>query len=167
MKKNWITILVSAAALLLLTSQVAAGYDGYGRTGTPRADCPQMSGYWASALDLTETQVDKLRIMRQDFITQNSALREELFSRQQEMRQLWAGSDVDRERIRDKQAEINELKARLSNEAIDHRLRIRNEVLTGEQQEKLTQMMQNREFRKGHRGDWSGKRGRSGGRMGW
>lgn len=173
MKKKWIITLMTAMALVLFTSQVAAGFDGYGRTGSPRADCPQMTGHWASELGLTETQMDKLRLMRQDFIAENNAVREQLFSRQQEMRQLWAENNVDREKIHAKQNEINKLKNRLYGKTIDYRLRMRNEVLTDEQRENLTQMMQDRSVRRGFQdGRPAGRRvpGRSKdrqGRMGW
>ncbi len=173
MKKKWIYIAAAVAALLMIASQ-ASGYRGYNMPGKPHGYCPQMSGHWAETLDLTDAQKDQIRAMNQSFIDENGQLREQLYARHQEMRQLWSETDPDQEKIIAKQREIDEIKNRLRDNATQHRMKMRTEVLTGEQREKLSQMMKDRNMMRDYRGGGAprGKPGRGGARpgpggMGW
>ena len=175
MKRKSIVALAIVAALLAFASIAAAGYGAYGKPGTPRGYCPQMSGYWGSELNLTESQQDRIREMNEAFSRETNDLRETLYSRQQELRQLWAEPEPDKDRILQKQDEIHEIRAALRDNITHHRMQMRNEVLTGEQREALSRMMREGRFSRHPRGeapmDRPGRSGRDGygerpGRMG-
>lgn len=171
MKKKWALIVTAAMALLMIASQATA-FRGYGSPGNTRGCCPQMSGYWASELDLTEPQKDQIRAMNETFTNENNELKEQIYAKHQELRQLWAEPEPDQNRIIAKQQEINQLKNDLRDKTTLHRMKVRNEVLTYEQREKLSGMMQDRDLMRGYRDGNAprGKPGRGGGRpggMGW
>lgn len=179
MKRKSIYALAVVAALLVFASIAAAGYGAYGKPGSPRGYCPQMSGYWGSELNLTESQQQRMREMNETFSQENNHLRETLYSRHQELRQLWAQPDPDKNLILQKQDEIHEIRAALRDNITHHRMQMRNELLTSEQREALSRMMREGRFSGDYRYgapmgrtmDRPGRPGRSGygerpGRMG-
>lgn len=150
MKAKWI-FMTAAAVIVSMTVSQAISFTGSGKPGGHRSYCPQMSGYWETELNLSETQKETIRSMNADVTRRTNDLREELYSRYQELRQLWAETDPDEARILDKYREIEDLRSAFRKEITRHRMDMRNEVLTPEQREKLSEMIQDRRRTKEYR----------------
>ncbi len=150
MGKKRLVVLSSVLAVLLMASH-AWGFAGYRSPASPKGYCPQMSDQWSTMLSLTEDQKERIREMNTAFGRENNELREQLYSRHQELRQLWAETSPDENRIFALNDEIAEIKARLRSNITHHRLQMRNEVLTHEQREKLSEYMQAQSYRRGFR----------------
>lgn len=159
MKAKWI-FMATATVIFAMTASQAMSFTGSGKPGGHRSYCPQMSGYWETELNLSENQKETIRKMNEDFTTRTNDLREELYSRYQELRQLWAETDPDEARILDKYRKIEDLRSAFREEITRYRMDMRNEVLTPEQREKLSEMIQDRRRTKEYR--WRGMNGRPG-----
>jgi Spy/CpxP family protein refolding chaperone len=97
---------------------------------------PGMGPGAAPRLALTQEQVDKFRPMDEAFRQEIGPLRDELFAKRDEMRQLWASPNADAASIAEKKKELQALQAQLQEKGFQHQLQ-RREVLTPEQREKL------------------------------
>ncbi len=93
-------------------------------------------GPWASRLNLTPEQTQKLQTLRDGFIKEISPLRNDMISKQYELKAFWAQTNPDEQKILAKQREINNIRAQIQEKAVKHRLEARN-VLTPEQQAQI------------------------------
>ncbi len=102
-----------------------------------------MGMFMATELGLSKEQISEMQAMRERHFSETAPLREKLFSKRQELRLLWASPNPDAAQITAKQKEITELQAQMAEAATRHRLEALN-VLTPEQREKLSSLMQER-----------------------
>lgn len=110
-----------------------APYAGYGPAYGPGYG---PKGSWGPALNLTAEQNQKMQAMREGFFKETLSLRNEMQTKQLELRTLWAQANPDQEKILAKQKEINALRAQLQEKRTQHQLEMRK-VLTPEQQAQL------------------------------
>jgi Spy/CpxP family protein refolding chaperone len=124
------TILMSAV-LILMSANGWAFRNGCGMgpgMGTPFQ--------WASNLNLSEDQKAQIETRQQVFAEEMSPLRDKLFSRRMELRELWSQPSPDQARIAAKQQEIRALQSEIQERATQYQLDCR-QLLTPEQKEKL------------------------------
>jgi zinc resistance-associated protein len=93
-------------------------------------------GSWGPALNLTPEQNQKIQALGESFFKETLPLRNEIETKQLELRSLWAQANPDQEKILAKQKEINALRTQLQEMATKNRLEMRK-VLTPEQQAQL------------------------------
>jgi Spy/CpxP family protein refolding chaperone len=106
------------------------GGDGFGPSGGHNGR--GMARY----LDLTKEQTDKLTDLRKKHFEEMKPVRDELFQKRQEMKQLFADPQAKEEAILAKQKEISGLHQKMSEKAMQFRLDARK-VLTPEQLKKM------------------------------
>lgn len=82
--------------------------------------------------NLTAEQSAKIQALRDGFLKETEPLQKALYSRQEEMRSLWAASNPDQTAIESKQKEMVNLQSQLQEKAINLRLEMRK-VLSPEQ----------------------------------
>jgi zinc resistance-associated protein len=102
---------------------------GYGMGYGPR-------GSWGPALNLTPEQSQKIQALEESYFRETLPLRNEVQTKQLELRTLWAQANPDEGKILAKQKEINDLRTQLQEKATKNRLEMRK-VLTPEQQAQL------------------------------
>ncbi|MGD0236737.1 MAG: Spy/CpxP family protein refolding chaperone [Syntrophorhabdales bacterium] len=101
------------------------GYAGYGR--------------WASDLNLTKEQQDKLTALRKKQREEIKPLRDQMYQKRKEMRDLYANPATDGATIIAKQKELNALQQRMQDKTVQLRLEQRK-VFTPDQLTKLKEM---------------------------
>jgi Spy/CpxP family protein refolding chaperone len=121
-------------ALVLTASGVWAF--GGGGCGMGMGPGIGMNTRFASDLNLTADQKAQLQTQREALMAETEPLRNELFTKREELRQLWAKPDPDQAVISAKQLEIREIQGQIQERATQQRLGCR-EILTAEQREKL------------------------------
>ena len=87
-------------------------------------------------LGLTQDQIQQLKQLKDAFLAQTQATREQLQAMCKEMGQLWAAENPDPNAIKALAAEMDVLRAELRDAAIDHKIAGLN-VLTAEQRAKV------------------------------
>lgn len=97
----------------------------------------EMCPYFVSNLNLTDDQRAQLAAGHDAFLGEMYPLRDELFRRKMELRELWAKRKPDQARIIEKQQEIRDLQNRMQERATAYQLECR-EILTPEQREQVT-----------------------------
>lgn len=102
----------------------------------------------ASALNLTEDQQAQIEVKREVFQEEMNPLRDKLFSKKMELRNLWAKANPDQAAISEKQQEIQAIQSEIQQKATQYQLDCR-QFLTPEQQEKLGTFV-------AHHGGWGG-----------
>ena len=90
----------------------------------------------AANLNLTDDQKAELDAKRVTFAKETNPLRDQLFSRRMELRQLWAQANPDQSKISAKQKELQAIQTKLQEKATRFQLQCRP-LLTAEQQEQL------------------------------
>ncbi|MGA7878731.1 MAG: Spy/CpxP family protein refolding chaperone [Desulfoferrobacter sp.] len=110
-----------------------------------------MGGHWMNSglalqLDLTADQKAQLESMQEAFAAETGPLRDELFGKKAELRQLWNEASPDEAKILTRQQEIQELRNNLQERGTHFELQCR-QVLTPEQREKLSTVQS-------HHGKW-------------
>ena len=123
-------------ALVLTASGVWAFGGGGGCCGMGMGPDPGMKSGIASDLDLTADQKAQLQARQEAFMTEIEPLRNELFTKREELRQIWTKPDPDQAAISAKQQEIRNLQGQIQERATQQRLGCR-EILTAEQCETL------------------------------
>ena len=88
-------------------------------------------------LNLTEEQSAKVESLRDTHQKEMAPLRSELYTKQTELKALWAQKTPDRNAILAKQKEISKLRDQMREKRTIHRLDMRG-VLTPEQQDQLS-----------------------------
>jgi Spy/CpxP family protein refolding chaperone len=104
-----------------------------------------MQGGWGCGMNpncpanvnLTDTQKAELQSRHDAFMAEMSPLRDELFSKKMELRELWSKAEPDQSKISAKQQEIRELQNQMQEKATQYQLACR-QLLTPEQREKMT-----------------------------
>lgn len=115
-----------------------------------------MNPYVASTLNLTEDQKAQIQAKQEAFHqAESSPLRDKLFSKRMELRNLWAKASPDQAAISEKQLEIRDIQNEIQEKATQYQLDCR-QLLTHDQQEKLGTLV-------AHHGGWDGH-GMGGGR---
>ncbi len=97
----------------------------------------EMCPYFGSNLNLTEDQKAQLAAGHDAFLGEMYPLRDELFRKKMELRELWARPKPDQARILERQQEIRDLQNRMQERATAYQLECR-EILTPEQREQMT-----------------------------
>lgn len=92
----------------------------------------------ASALNLTNDQMQIFQELRDAYSNEMAPLQNQLFSKKAELRILWDGSSPDREKVAAIHEEISTLRQRLNQLAVQYQMDCR-EVLTPDQQAKLVE----------------------------
>jgi Spy/CpxP family protein refolding chaperone len=159
MKKILIAILVItvlAVAGFAMAQGWGRGQMGQGPMGPGYGPGPQNPGSCLTALNITPEQKQKMQTAQESFVKETIPLRNELQSKQLELRNLWGQNDPDSGKIIAKQKEVNVLRDQLQEKAIKNRLEMRA-MLTPEQQTKLGTCPEGLGHgRKGH-GMWGGR----------
>ncbi len=88
--------------------------------------------YIDPSLNLTQEQADKLQKMQESYLKEITPLQNRLFTRRAEMRLLWEDANPDREKLLEKQKEVNDIQRQIEEKATMHRLELQA-VLTPEQ----------------------------------
>jgi periplasmic protein CpxP/Spy len=92
----------------------------------------------ASALNLTNDQMQIIQELRNAYSNEMAPLQNQLFSKKAEMRMLWDGSNPDREKLSAMHEEISDLRQRINQVAVQYQMDCRD-VLTPDQQAKLAE----------------------------
>jgi Spy/CpxP family protein refolding chaperone len=140
-----LALLIMAGVLVASNAWAFRGGTGTGPGPGNGPGCGMGPGYgmgpgWAAALDLTEEQQAQIQAKQTAFQADTDPLRDKLFSKKMELRNLWAETNPDQAKITAKQKEIQALQNKLQEKATQFRLDCR-EVLSPEQQEKLVTTM--------------------------
>lgn len=98
-------------------------------------------GKWAAELNLSKEQQDKLIELRKKHWEQVKPLRDEMFQKRQEMRQLFANPATDDATILEKQKQITALQQKMQEKMVQFRLEQRK-VYTPEQLNKMKDLPQ-------------------------
>ncbi|MBW2065132.1 MAG: Spy/CpxP family protein refolding chaperone [Deltaproteobacteria bacterium] len=128
MKK--MTILTISILFVFLAGVAAAASPGAGRTG--KGD--RLA--WLKDVNLTEEQRGKIQSLRQSLKDDILPLRNEMIKKRTELKLLWMEDDPDGAKIKAKQREIRELRAKMEDRLTDFRLEFRK-ILTPEQRAKI------------------------------
>jgi Spy/CpxP family protein refolding chaperone len=115
--------------------------DGSGPQGGPGAGFHSGRGSWAADLNLTKEQQDQLGALRKRLWEEVKPLREQVYQKKQEMRDLYTSpaADADDATIVAKQKELNGLQQQMQDKMVQFRLEQRK-VFTPEQLNKLKEM---------------------------
>lgn len=136
MKKTtkWtMTVMVLLFAAAIATSAFGFGWGrgpGFG-SGPRGGDLTRIPG-----LELTADQKAQLETMRDAHFKEIEPLREQMFTKRDELRKLWLDADPDQAKIRAAQQEMSTLRDQLQDKMTAFRLEALK-VLTPEQREKL------------------------------
>jgi Spy/CpxP family protein refolding chaperone len=95
-----------------------------------------LNPHMASALELTEEQKALIQKKHEAFMEEINPLRNRLFSRKMELRDLWGQGNPDQGKISAKQREILAIQSQLQEKTIQYQMECRG-LLSPEQQEKL------------------------------
>lgn len=95
-----------------------------------------MNPNFTSNMNLTDAQRADFQARYDAFTAEMNPLRDELFSKRMELRELWTKANPDQAKISAKQQEIRELQNQMQEKATDYQLECR-QMLTPEQREKM------------------------------
>ncbi len=162
MKAKWILLAIVAAAAVLASVMLNAAPRGQqaarvqpvqvAPSTPPASDEAWGVGFWgcgpwlgrlAAELGLTDQQLAQLRQIQQDFLTATLADRTELLAKIKQMIQLWSADEPNVGAIRQLAADIDEIRARIRDAAID-RAASALSILTPEQRDKLKSIIKSR-----------------------
>jgi Spy/CpxP family protein refolding chaperone len=132
MKKNiLINSMVAIVTLALVASTAMARGPGYGRGQGygPQNGCPAVS-------NLTAEQTSRIQAIQQTNFQEITPLREQLFAKRTELRNLWSSQSPDQAKITVLQKDMLSIRAQLQEKSNNARLEVR-EVLTPEQQAQI------------------------------
>lgn len=120
------------AVVLILAAMNAEAFQGACGMG-PGMGLPY---HWAAGLDLTDDQRARIQAKQDAFMEEVSPLRDRLFSRKMELRELWGQAGPDQAKISAKQREIQAIQNQIQDKATRYRIECL-ELLSPEQQERL------------------------------
>ena len=129
MKKTSITLMAVVASLLIISQAFAWGPGG-------GKGCGLCQGPALEQLNLTGSQKAKVEKLQSEHFKAISPLREKIFNKSFELRQLWLDANPDKNKISAAQRELRSLRDQMQDISMELRLNINN-VLTPEQKEKL------------------------------
>lgn len=127
MKRSIILVLV-----MVFWSQSALGF----REGTAASRDRKNHGACSSELNLTVEQRSELQSKRDGFLIEISPLRDRLFSKRMELRELWNAAQPDQVKIAAKNQEIMEIQREIQERATRHQLECL-EILSEEQRKQM------------------------------
>ncbi|MBM0742926.1 Spy/CpxP family protein refolding chaperone [Phormidium sp. CLA17] len=96
---------------------------------------------WLQDLNLSKEQIQKIQAIRRQYQDRLTQQRQSVKQAQQELKELMASGDAPAEEIRQKFSRVQTLQQTLAGTRMESMLAIRN-VLTAEQRQKLTELMQ-------------------------
>jgi Spy/CpxP family protein refolding chaperone len=123
-------------AVLVLVASSAWGFGGPG-SGMQGGPGYGMNPNFASNMNLTDAQRAELQSRHDAFMAEMNPLRDELFSKKMELRELWTKINPGQAEISAKQQEIREIQNQMQERATAYQLECR-QMLTPEQREKMT-----------------------------
>jgi zinc resistance-associated protein len=131
MKKNILIGMVAVLTLGLVASTAMAWGPGYGRGQGYglQYGCPAVS-------NLTAEQTSRIQAIQQANFQEITPLREQLFAKRTELRNLWVTQNPDQAKITALQKDMLNIRAQLQEKSNNARLEVR-EVLTPEQQAQI------------------------------
>ncbi|MBU4074780.1 MAG: Spy/CpxP family protein refolding chaperone [Proteobacteria bacterium] len=167
MKKVTLTVMGLFFVAAIATS--AFGF-GWGRgPGVGYGPCARCDFQGPAGVDLTTDQKAKLDELHDAWFKDIKPLREKMFTRRDELRNLWLEKSPDQEKIAAAQKEMRAVRDQMQDKMTAYRLDALK-ILTPEQQEKIKSSASGRGFgkRRGFGlGAWGGKEGCSGGGPGF
>lgn len=133
-------MLVIGLLILALAVIVGSVMAQQGRGMGPRmGQGPNQQMNCQQYLGLNQTQVAEMQRLNTAFQNDTAALRTQLQTKQQEMAQLWTAQNPDLRRIKAKAGEMDQIRARIRDRAIDLHYTIVTRVLTPEQRAKCAE----------------------------
>jgi Spy/CpxP family protein refolding chaperone len=159
MKKVTLTVLA-----LLFVGAVATSAFGWGR-GPGYGSCDRGDFGGAAGLNLTPEQTAKFKEMREAQWNEMKPLRDQMFTKRDEIRKLWLEPNPDQEKIAAAQKEMRSLRDQIQDRTTAYRLEALK-TLTPEQQDKIRSPYSERGFGPGRgmgRGGMMGPGGFGGG----
>jgi Spy/CpxP family protein refolding chaperone len=156
MKKITLTVMALLFVAAVATSAFGFGWGrgpGFGGGPCARGD---FGGY--AGVELTADQKAKLSEMQDGQFKEIKPLREQMWTKRDELRKLWLETTPDQAKITAAQKEMRSLRDQMQDKMTAFRLNA-VKVLTPEQQEKMRTAASSRGFGPGHgmgRGGWSG-----------
>lgn len=113
-----------------------------------RGDRSAGPGRW-DALNLSPDQVGKIKALRESFFKEKIPLQNDLTRERLELKILWMQVNPDEQKILAKQKEIDTVRARIEEKAIQNRLEMRK-ILTPEQQAEWIHLLGRHRAWRGH-----------------
>ena len=150
------TIFALVGVLALLTFPILAMAQGWGmgmHQGTGYG--PSWMGDWASRLNLSNEQMQKLEALHERFLKETISMRNDLALKEVELQTLWLQTNPEEGKILAKEKEFNAVRAQIQEKATKYLLEGRK-VLTPEQQMKVTTFFMNGGFETHHGMGWMG-----------
>jgi Spy/CpxP family protein refolding chaperone len=123
-------------SLLIVVMVLAASSAWAFRGGCGMGPGFGMNPYVASTLNLTEDQKAQIQAKQEAMLEEIGPLRDKLFSKKMEMKDLWAKANPDQSGISEKRQEIQAIQNEIQEKATQYQLDCR-QFLTPDQQEKL------------------------------
>jgi len=117
---------------------------------------PSWMGNWASRLNLSNEQIQKLETLHERFLKETISIRNDLALKQVELRTLWLQTNPEEGKILAKEKEINILRAQIQAKSTKYLLEGRK-VLTPEQQVEATTFFMRGDFGSHHGMGWRGR----------
>ena len=154
MKKVMWSVMVVLFVAAVATSAFAFGWGrgpGYGPCGTGDFEGP-------AALNITPEQTAKFKEMREAQWNEMKPLREQMFTKRDEIRKLWLEPNPDQAKIAEAQKEMRSLRDQIQDKTTAYRLDALK-TLTPEQQDKIRSSFSDRGFGPGRGmrpGGWGG-----------
>ena len=150
------TIFAVVGILALLTFPILAMAQGW-EMGMHHGmgSGPSWMGRWASGLNLSNDQMQKLEALHEKFLKETISMRNDLALKEVELRTLWLQTTPEEGKILAKEKEINALRAQIQEKGTKYLLEGRK-VLTPEQQAKVTTFFMGGGFGSHHGMGWEG-----------
>jgi Spy/CpxP family protein refolding chaperone len=128
------TVFALVAVVAFLTFPILAMAQGWGMQ-QGMGYVPSWMGSWASRLNLSHEQVQKLEALHERFLKETISMRNDLDLKQIELRTLWLQTNPEEEKILAKEKEINGLWAQIQEKATKYLLEGRKVLTPGQQAE--------------------------------
>jgi zinc resistance-associated protein len=141
--KVTMTAMVLLFVAVIATSAFGFGWgSGQGCSFGSHGDCG-IAGF--AGVELTADQKDQLQVMRDAQFKETASIREQMFTKRNEVRKLWLEANPDKAKIAAAQTEMRSMRDQLQDKMTAFRLDALN-VLTPEQREKLKSAVSDRGF---------------------
>jgi len=132
------TIFALVAVLALLTFPLLAMAQGWGMgMHQGMGYGPSWMGSWASRLNLSNEQIQRLEALHEGFLKETISMRNDLALKQIELRTLWLQTNPEEGKILAKEKDVNALRGEIQEKATKYLLEGRK-VLTPAQQAEAT-----------------------------
>jgi len=126
------TVFALVALLGLLTFPLLAMAQGWGMgMHQGMGYGPSWMGSWASRLNLSNEQIQKLEALHERFLKETISMRNDLDLKQIELRTLWLQANPEEGKILAKEKEINGLRSQIQERATKYLLEARRVLTPG------------------------------------